>query len=247
MTRPGPTGAQTANSVARQVFAGLPPAYDRLGYLLSFGQDRRWRRTLVDQIVAARPRLVLDVATGPGGVALEISRRSGAQLVGVDLLEPMLAQARQRIGRTDGGDRVLLAAARAEQLPFPAEAFDAVSFSYLLRYVDDPAATLAELARCLKPGGTLASLEFFRPPARAWRAAWWGYTRSLLPALGLVSGGLPWYRVGRFLGPSISAHYAAYPLDWHVRAWRQAGFPDVGWRVMSLGGGLVMWGTKAAG
>ena len=121
-----------------------------------------------------------------------------------------------------------------------------MTFSYLLRYVDDPAATVAEMARCLRPGGTLASLEFNVPPQPAWRAAWWCYTRMALPVLGGLTGGRPWYRVGRFLGPSISVHYRQYPLAWHVAAWQAAGLTEVRTELMSLGGGLVMWGRKGS-
>jgi demethylmenaquinone methyltransferase/2-methoxy-6-polyprenyl-1,4-benzoquinol methylase len=141
--------------------------------------------------------------------------------------------------------RVRLAAGRADELPFPDATFDAVTFSYLLRYVDDPAATVAEMARCLRPGGTLASLEFHVPPRPGWRFAWWLYTRLALPLLGGLTGGAAWYRVGRFLGPSISRHYRRYPLDEHIAAWRAAGLTDVGVSLMSLGGGLIMWGRKA--
>jgi demethylmenaquinone methyltransferase / 2-methoxy-6-polyprenyl-1,4-benzoquinol methylase len=143
--------------------------------------------------------------------------------------------------------RIGLVAGRAEQLPFPDASFDALTFTYLLRYVEDPAATLAELARVVKPGGRVASLEFCVPPQPWWHAAWWLYTRLVLPAGGLLTGGREWFVVGRFLGPNISGHYRRYPVDWTVRAWQQAGLADVVVRRMSLGGGLVMWGTRSGG
>jgi demethylmenaquinone methyltransferase/2-methoxy-6-polyprenyl-1,4-benzoquinol methylase len=226
--------------VARAVFTGLPARYDRQAYLLSFGQDRRWRRAVTGHVAEGRPGRVLDVATGPGGVARAVAARTGAHVVGVDLNEPML-----RSGTARHTERFRVAVARADQLPFADAAFDAVTFSYLLRYVDDPAATIAEMARCLRPGGTLASLEFCVPPGLGWRAAWWCYTRLALPVLGGITGGPAWFRVGRFLGPSISAHYRRYPVAWHVSAWQAAGLTRVATRTMSLGGGLVMWGRKS--
>jgi demethylmenaquinone methyltransferase/2-methoxy-6-polyprenyl-1,4-benzoquinol methylase len=232
--------------VARAVFADLPARYDRLGYLLSLGQDRRWRRAVVSRTAAGQPRLVLDVATGPAGIALAVAGRTGADVVGVDLNEPMLRAGVARTRRPGQRGRVRLANARADDLPFADATFDAVTFSYLLRYVDDPAATVAEMARCLRPGGTLASLEFYVPPRPGWRLAWWLYTRLALPVLGLLTGGPAWYRVGRFLGPSISVHYRRHSLDDHIAAWRAAGLTDVGVSVLSLGGGLIMWGRKAA-
>jgi len=232
--------------VAREVFTGLPGRYDRLAYLLSFGQDRRWRRAVVARAAAGSPRLVLDVATGPAGIALAVAEATGANVAGVDLNEPMLRAGLPRIRRPLPRGQVRVAAGRADQLPFADATFDAVTFSYLLRYVDDPAATVAEMARCLRPGGTLACLEFNVPPQPAWRAAWWCYTRIALPMLGGLTGGPAWYRVGRFLGPSISEHYRQHPLAWHVAAWQAAGLTEVGTGLMSLGGGLVMWGRKGS-
>jgi demethylmenaquinone methyltransferase/2-methoxy-6-polyprenyl-1,4-benzoquinol methylase len=136
---------------------------------------------------------------------------------------------------------------RGEQLPFPDNSFDALTFTYLLRYVSDPAATVAELARVVRPGGTLASLEFAVPPHPLWRSAWRLYTRALLPVAGLVTGGLEWASVGTFLGPSIEQHYRAFSLQAHVDAWHAAGVESVRTRAMSLGAGLVMWGRKSDG
>jgi len=234
------------NDVAREVFAGLPPRYDRLAFVLSFGQDRRWRKAVVDQVAGSSPKRVLDVATGPAGIAIALARRTGAPVVGVDLNEPMLRRGADNVRAAGGAVDVALLVGRAEDLPLQPESFDAVSFSYLLRYVDDPAATLSEMVRCLRPGGTMASMEFAVPARLGWRAAWRVYTDVVLPAAGWLLGGRAWWRVGRFLGPSIRGHYARYPLEWHLRAWEQAGMRDVGYRSMSCGGGLVMWGTKAA-
>lgn len=236
----------TGNATARKVFAGLPERYDALAWLLSFGQDRRWRRRVVAAVAAASPAQVLDVATGPAGVALAVADRTGAEVVGVDLDEAMLRQGLENVRHRARERRVTLAVARAEQLPFRDASFDAVSFSYLLRYVDQPAATLSEMARCLRPGGVMASLDFFVPPNPLWRGLWRLYTALVLPLLGGMLGGRSWWRVGRFLGPNIRGHYSRYPLEWHVRAWEEAGLLDVGCQVMSVGGGLVMWGTKPA-
>jgi demethylmenaquinone methyltransferase/2-methoxy-6-polyprenyl-1,4-benzoquinol methylase len=156
----------------------------------------------------------------------------------------MLAQGRINIAGRGLSGRIQLVVGQAERLPFADSAFDALTFTYLLRYVDDPAATLRELARVVKPAGVMASLDFFVPPSPFWRVMWWLYTRTLLPLGGLVTGGREWYRVGRFLGPNITDHYRSYPLASIEDAWRRAGLENVGVRIMSLGGGLVMWGTR---
>ena len=180
---------------------------------------------------------MLDVATGTAGVALQLATRTRAGVIGLDLTPAMLKTGRRRILARGAWDRVQLVAGRGEQLPFPDAAFDALTFTYLLRYVDDPQATLRELARVVRPGGTAASLEFMVPPRRFWRAWWWLYTRLVLPVAGLVAGGRAWFEVGRFLGPNISAHYRQFPVAWTVEAWRTAGFDDIQVRLMSLGGG----------
>ena len=233
------------NRFAQRLFTPLPRRYDRLAEILSFGQNGRWRRAMLDRVAPGRPGSVLDVASGTAGVAIALARRTTANVVGVDLTEAMLAQGRVNV--TAGGltDRIGLVVGQAERLPFPDDAFDALTFTYLLRYVDDPAATLRELARVVKPGGVMASLDFFLPPNAFWRVMWWLYTRLVLPLGGLVTGGREWYEVGRFLGPNISGHYATHPLPSIEDSWRRAGFEDVGHRIMSLGGGLVMWGTRS--
>jgi demethylmenaquinone methyltransferase / 2-methoxy-6-polyprenyl-1,4-benzoquinol methylase len=237
--------ADDRNRFAQQLFEPLPRRYDRLAELLSFGQNARWRGAMVDAIEAAAPERVLDVATGTAGVAIQIVSRTSATVIGIDLTSEMLLQGRRNVGARGLSDRVGLLVGRGEQLPFPDASFDALTFTYLLRYVDDPGATLAELARVVKPGGAIASLEFLAPPSAFWRGWWWGYTRIVLPLAGGMTGGREWFRVGRFLGPSISGHYRRYPLPRLAQLWKDAGIAQVHQRVMSLGGGLVMWGTRS--
>jgi demethylmenaquinone methyltransferase/2-methoxy-6-polyprenyl-1,4-benzoquinol methylase len=234
------------NGFARSLFRDLPTRYDALAYLLSFGQDRRWRAAVVDRIAAAKPRRVLDVACGPAGVTLAIAQACHAQIVGIDLTEDMLRQGLSNVRAAGAADRIKLAVARAEELPFADGTFDAISFSYLMRYVDDPAATISELARCLRPGGTIASLEFHVPRWAPAHAVWWFYTRFVLPAAGAITGGRAWYRVGRFLGPNISYHYLRHPVGEHVAAWRAAGLDNVRTKSMSFGGGLIMWARRSS-
>lgn len=186
---------------------------------------------------------MLDVATGTAAVAIELARRYGCQVVGVDQSPEMLAEGRARVARAELGSRVQLQEARAELLPFPDEHFDAVTFTYLLRYVDDPPATLAELARVVRSGGRVAMLEFLVPPSAPAQLLWNLYVDVGLPALGrLVSAG--WAEVGRFLGPSIRSFYERYTLERVLEMWREAGISDARARQLSLGGGVVVWGTR---
>lgn len=241
--------ASAPNDFARELFSGLPNRYDLLAEVLSFGQNRRWRRAMVDAVAAMEPgpRRVLDVATGTAGVALMLSERTRASIIGVDISEQMLRRGQDRVAQRGRADRIRLLIARGEQLPFPDDTFDAITFTYLLRYVADPAATLSELNRVVRPGGCVANLEFAVPTNPVWRAAWEVFTRAVLPVAGLLTGGREWYEVGRFLGPSISTFYRRYPVSWLQSAWRDAGLEAVTSRRMSLGGGLVMWARKVDG
>ena len=231
-------------TVARELFAPLGPTYDRYANLLSFGQDPRWRRLLVSRVDAGPDSRVLDVATGTAAVAIELVRHHGCTVVGIDQSPDMLGTGRARVERAGLGDRIELVEGRAESLPFEDASFDALTFTYLLRYVDDPAATLAELARVVKPRGTVAGLEFGIPPVALWRALWELWVRIGLPGAGrVISPG--WSDVGDFLGPSIRGFYARHPLPELGRLWNAAGIRDVRWQGLSLGGGVVTWGRRA--
>jgi demethylmenaquinone methyltransferase / 2-methoxy-6-polyprenyl-1,4-benzoquinol methylase len=233
-------------ALAASIFPGIAAEYSRMGAVLSMGQDGRWRRTMVSHVNALPGSLVLDVASGTGLVARELAARKRFRVVALDPSEPMLRAglpANELAGLRAQIHPVL---GRAEQLPFGDAAFDAVTFTYLLRYVDDREATMRELARVLRPGGTLASLEFHIPDPRSLYAGWWLYTRTVLPLMGAVVS-QAWRRTGAFLGPSISRFYEEAPLPEQVRWWQEAGITHVRSRVMSFGAGIVIWGVKKGG
>jgi demethylmenaquinone methyltransferase / 2-methoxy-6-polyprenyl-1,4-benzoquinol methylase len=226
---------------AVQLFRGLPEHYDRVGAAMSFGQDPRWRRALVDALSPTPGMRILDVATGTGMVAFALAAR-GAEVVGLDQSEAMLSGARARLERTpDFADRLSFVLGEAEALPFADGEFDALSFTYLLRYVDDPAATMRELARVVKPGGRIGMVEFGVPASRPLRAAWRVYTRVGLPILGRAVSPA-WFEVGRFLGPNIEGLYTQEPDV--ADLWRRSGIEQVEQRNLSFGAGLVMWGVR---
>lgn len=225
---------ETPNDLARRLFAPLGPTYERTAAVLSFGQDPRWRRFLVSRVPPGSN--VLDVATGTGAVARRLLER-GCTVTGLDQSPEML-----RVARAGLGDRARFVEGRAEQLPFEDASFDALTFTYLLRYVEDPGAVLRELARVVRPGGTIAMLEFSVPRA-PWRAAWALYVDRILPRAGRLVG-LEWEEVGRFLGPSIREQWRWLPLEPLLGLWREAGIPEPRHRVLSLGGGIVVWGRR---
>jgi demethylmenaquinone methyltransferase/2-methoxy-6-polyprenyl-1,4-benzoquinol methylase len=227
---------------ARRLFAGIAPEYEHMGWVLSLGQDPRWRRFLVSRVNAIPGSWVLDVATGTGLVARELAMRN-LRVVGVDQSPAMVGRGWTIVRELGLQDRVRFVLGQAQALPFGSESFDAVTFTYLLRYVEDPAAAVAELARVLRPGGVMASLEFHVPPERWSRAGWLAYTRGVMPLIGWAASPA-WYRAGRFLGPSISGFTRRYPLPVQVRWWQEAGMRRVRTRLLSSGAAVVTWAAK---
>jgi demethylmenaquinone methyltransferase/2-methoxy-6-polyprenyl-1,4-benzoquinol methylase len=212
-----------------------------MGVVLSFGQDPRWRATLIDQVNPLPGQRVLDVATGTGLVAFALARR-GCDVVGLDQSEDMLAVARRHLcERPVLERRVSFVQGEAERLPFDDGEFDALTFTYLLRYVDDRAATMRELARVIRPGGRIGMVEFGVPQSAPLRAAWRVYTRAGLPLIGRAVSPA-WFEVGRFLGPNIEELYAEEPDL--TALWSSAEIAEVRERRLSFGAGLVMWGVR---
>lgn len=226
---------------ALELFSGLPGAYDRMGAVLSFGQDPRWRRALIKAIDPGPGQRILDVATGTGLVATALARR-GAYVTALDQSEDMLDGARRRLtAHPELQAQITLVKGEAEQLPFADGEFDALSFTYLLRYVDDRGATMRELARVVKPGGRIGMVEFGVPRSPALRSFWRAHTRIGLPLLGRVVSPA-WVEVGRFLGPNIEQLYADEPDL--AGLWRAAGIGQISDRRMSFGAGVVLSGVK---
>jgi demethylmenaquinone methyltransferase/2-methoxy-6-polyprenyl-1,4-benzoquinol methylase len=228
---------------AVDLFDGIAADYDRWAQILSFGNDRRWHDLLVDRLPVGPESVVADIATGTAAVAMAIVWRHGSRVIGVDQNEAMLQRGRERVRDAGMDGRIELRQGEAEALPLADRSVDALVHTYLLRYVDDPAAVLRELARPLRPGGSMASLEFF-VPAGGWYLAWWAWTRVGLPVAGRVAG-QGWYRTGRFLGPSIERFWRNHPLEQVLGWWAGAGMGDLHVQRLSVGGAVIIRGTKS--
>ncbi len=228
---------------ARRLFAGIAPQYERMGMLLSFGQDERWRRFLVSTSNAVPGAWVLDVAAGTQLVSRALAARKNADVVALDQSEPMLRAGGEPNRLAGLDDRIHPVLGQAERLPFDDGVFDAVSFTYLLRYVDDPAATVGELARVLRVGGSIAMLEFHVPQTPLAHAGWWMHTRGVMPVLGTVASPA-WARTAAFLGPNISSFVSRHPLEEWVRWFQSAGIGHVRTRSFLFGSAVVLWGVK---
>jgi demethylmenaquinone methyltransferase / 2-methoxy-6-polyprenyl-1,4-benzoquinol methylase len=233
---------------ARDLFAGIAADYDRWAQLLSFGQDRRWHDVMVESVAPAAERdgaLVADVATGTGAVAIALAHRYRCRVIGIDQSPDMLAGARARIAAAGLDDRIELVESDAEGLPLEPGSVDALTHTYLLRYVDDPGAVLRTLAAAVRPGGMMASLDFGVPRGAALHA-WRAYTRVGLPLAGALAGP-GWVRTGRFLGPSIEGFWDSHPVEQVMDMWADAGMERIRVRRLSSGGGIVIRGVRAGG
>jgi len=230
-------------TLAQDLFDGVAPSYDTWAQVLTFFQYLHWREFLVSRMALRPGNLVLDVCTGTAGVALEIADHHDGRIVGLDVSHSMLQAGLSAIEKRNLDGKIQLTQGRAEHLPFPDETFDAVVFTYLLRYVQDADATIRELSRVLKPGGELLSLEFGIPKALWVRALWEIYNRVVMPVMTIpVSRG--WHRMGCFLGPSISGFCHRYPVERIAAIWRDNGIPLVETKPLLKGAAIVMWGTK---
>ena len=230
---------------ARRLFASIAPDYEKMGALLSIGQDGRWRRFLVSRTNAPPGSRVLDVAAGTQLVSRALAEQKGVRVVALDQSEAMLRAGREPDRVAGFEDRVAPVLGQAERLPFRDGTFDAVTFTYLLRYVEDPPATVRELARVIAPGGSIAMLEFHVPRSTAARAGWWIYTRGLMRILGTAASPA-WARTAAFLGPDISRFLGSHPLEDWVGWFQRAGIRHVRTRTFLFGSAVVLWGVKGS-
>jgi demethylmenaquinone methyltransferase/2-methoxy-6-polyprenyl-1,4-benzoquinol methylase len=208
-----------------QMFDGVAARYDRTNSILSFAQDRGWRRETRVALDLGLGELVLDLGAGTGVSTQELSR-SGAFSVGADLSLGML-----QVGRATRPDVPLLAA-DALALPFADATFDAVTISLALRNVVDPDAALREMARVTKPGGRLVVCEFSHPTWAPFRVAYLSYLMRALPAVARRVASNPDAYV--YLAESIRAWPDQRALSGRIEA---AGWRKVAWR--NLTGGIV--------
>ncbi len=212
----------------RALFSTIADRYDLITIVLSYGQDRRWKRRLIDLAAPAAGRRTLDLATGTGDIAFAAAAR-GARVVGLDVTLRMIELARAKIG---AGRQIAFLVGDMIALPFPTASFDIVTTGYGLRNVPDLTGAVDEIARVLAPGGQMLSLDFDRPSNAVVRAAYLGY-------LAVVGGALGWILhrdpdTYRYIPASIRQYPGA---DAVARLFETRGFRSV--RTYPVLGGLM--------
>lgn len=220
-------GEQRATRV-RDLFGSIARRYDLLNDLQSFGLHRWWKQRLVREANPAPGKLLLDLCCGTGDIALRLAK-AGAEVVGVDFSEPMLAVARRRIRP---GMRIEFVQADALNLPFAPSRFDTVTVAYGLRNLADPEAGVQEMARVTRPGGRLLVLDFGKPVSPWWRAAYFAYLRLAVPWMGR------WFSGDREAYAYILESLRHYPAQAGVRRWLEA-LPGARVREINFLGGVM--------
>jgi demethylmenaquinone methyltransferase / 2-methoxy-6-polyprenyl-1,4-benzoquinol methylase len=224
-----PQGTETEEQAARYVrgmFGRVARRYDLLNHLLSLNVDRWWRARTVSRLrpILERPDArVLDLCCGTGDLTLALATRGSGFIIGSDFCHPMLTTARRK-------GAACLVEADALQLPFAAASLDLVSIAFGFRNFVNYGRGLAEIRRVLKPGGTLAILEFSTPPNPAFNACYQWYSIQVLPRIGaLISGTSDAYT---YLPESVRKFPDAPQL---AQTLRDSGYLDVGFDRMTFG------------
>jgi ubiquinone/menaquinone biosynthesis methyltransferase len=217
---------ETKRAHVRSLFATIADRYDLITRVLSYGQDRRWKARLIQEARIAPGDVVVDLACGTGDIAL-LARAAGARRVfGLDLTPRMLLLARKK-----GGDVPFLAGDMGA-LPLSDGSVDLATTGYGLRNVSDLNTAIAELARIVKPGGRLLSLDFNRPESAIVRSLYLAYLTIVGSVLGWLLHGDP--DTYRYIPESIRRYPGAAGVAERLRA---HGFTDV--RVIPLLAGLM--------
>ena len=179
---------QSKKEQVEQMFDNIAPTYDRLNHVLSFNIDRIWRRRVMRIVRNEQPKVVIDIATGTGDLAIAMAKRiEQARILGIDLSEEMLRVAELKISKLGLTGRISLTKGDAENLDMvAAESVDVVTVAFGVRNFENLEKGLSELYRTLKPGGKLVVLEFSIPRNRLVRWVYAQYSHRLLPRIGAM-------------------------------------------------------------
>jgi demethylmenaquinone methyltransferase / 2-methoxy-6-polyprenyl-1,4-benzoquinol methylase len=212
--------------LVRAIFATIADRYDFITVVLSYGQDQRWKRRLIDLAAAHPGARALDLATGTGDLAFALAGR-GARVVGLDITLRMIELAKQKRRAAKAPPRNQTPAFIVGDmlaLPFPSGSFDIVTTGYGLRNVPNLATAIDEIQRVLAPGGQVLSLDFNRPANRVVRSAYLAYLTVVGGALGWVLHRNP--ETYRYIPASIRQYPGAEAVG---RMFEARGFTGVRW------------------
>lgn len=229
----------------QDVFAAVPPRYDLVNRVITWGQDSRWRRRAAQECLGGKPGRVLDLCCGTADLALEMARlaEQGTEVMALDFSRPMLALAREKDGRSAAPGRVSYLYGDAAGLPFADNGLDCIGIAFAFRNLTyrNPRALryLAEALRALRPGGRLVIVESSQPARLPVRRAFHLYLRGFVARVGTwISGNTPAYQL---LAESAARFYTPVDLE---RLLLEAGFSRFASRGLMLGAVAIHTATK---
>jgi demethylmenaquinone methyltransferase / 2-methoxy-6-polyprenyl-1,4-benzoquinol methylase len=243
-TRPeGARNEAEASRGVREMFTRIAPRYDLLNHLLSAQLDRVWRARVARELkpILERPdALVLDLCCGTGDLAFSLARHAKARILGADFSHPMLVRAREKAADANGAASLNFLEADALRLPFVGGAFDLVTTAFGFRNLANYEDGLREILRVLKPGGTLAILEFAEPAPGALGDLYRFYFQKVLPKVGgFISGDREAYA---YLPKSVARFFRPQEL---ASLMEGVGYGSVHYRLMTLGSIALHTGVRA--
>ena len=237
LSAPGSKGSRI-----ERMFSGIAPWYDFLNRLLSLRRDVFWRRELIQGLRLPSHAVVLDLAAGTLDVSLECNRQHPqVRVIAADFSLPMLLLGQKKLSTRGCQVSIVPVSADAYALPFPEAAFDAVTIAFGIRNLPDRDAALAEILRVLKPGGTLAVLEFVPPESGLLQTLYKLYLNGILPLIGRIFSQHDF--AYRYLAESIANFPSAVQFS---RLMQEAGFQDVRYRLLTFGVVGLFYGCKPA-
>ena len=241
-TPDGASSERDASRKVREMFTRIAPRYDLLNHLLSAQMDRVWRNRTARELRPILDRsdaIALDLCCGTGDLSFALQQRAKARIVGADFSHTMLVRARKKGMEADGTARVEFFEADALCLPFANQAFDLVTTAFGFRNLANYREGLREIARVLKPGGTLAILEFSEPAPGVLGDLYRFYTRKVLPSIGgLISGDPDAYA---YLPKSVSRFFRPDEL---ADLMKQVGYKQVRYHLMTLNSVALHLGVR---
>lgn len=169
-----------------KMFDTISKEYDNLNRVISFGIDIKWRNKVVEIVGNTNPETVLDIATGTGDLAINLTKTSAKKIVGLDISDGMLEVGRTKISKLQLNNKIEMVLADSEELPFEANSFDAITVAFGVRNFEHLEKGLGEIYRVLKPGGTFVVLETSVPTKAPYKQGYRFYSTKILPTIGRV-------------------------------------------------------------
>lgn len=169
-----------------KMFDTISKEYDHLNRVISFGIDIKWRKKVVEIVSNTNPETVLDIATGTGDLAINLTKTSAKKIVGLDISDGMLEVGRKKIDKLQLNNRIEMVLADSEEMPFENDSFDAITVAFGVRNFEHLEKGLGEIYRVLKPGGTFVVLETSVPTKTPYKQGYQFYSTKILPTIGSV-------------------------------------------------------------